>query len=271
MRTYSPDTSSIKPVAANRQDDRQQLGGALANQVRASIILPVMDETELLRKTVSILLEENSSAIQEILIVVSPHSTKPAIEVCRQLAEQHPTLICVREQTLPFLGGAIRDAFDWASGTHVLMMASDLETDPHDAKEMIRVAGEGWDIVTATRWTTGGGFKGYNPVKFVLNWVFQKIIGLSYGTRLTDLTYGYRIFRLSLVKTIAWEELRHPFLLETVIKPLRLGASIAEIPSRWVPRTEGESHNTFLRNFDYFRIAWKTRFQRKETIQKAVR
>ena len=233
--------------------------------IKVSILLPVIDETTSLRKTVEILLAENRESIQEILIVVCKKTTPEAMAVCEELARTS-ALIQVRSQQRPFLGGAMRDGFDWATGTHVLMMASDLETDPSTVKDLIAKAKEGYDIVTATRWTQKGGFSGYNPLKFVLNWAFQRMFRILYGTSLSDLTYGFRIFKSHWVKNIEWEELRHPFLLETVLKPLRLGATIVEIPTVWRTRTEGMSHNTFLQNFVYFRIALKTRFRRKNEL-----
>ena len=231
-------------------------------------ILPVTDETTSLRKTVEVLLAENRREISEILIVACQRTTPAALAVAEELGREHAGLIQVRLQQRPFLGGAMRDAFEWASGSHVLMMASDLETDPATVKELIAKAKDGYDIVTATRWKSGGGFRGYNPLKLFLNGIFQAIFRVFYGTTLSDLTYGFRIFKREWVKTIAWEELRHPFLLETILKPLRLGARVIEIPSPWRARTEGESHNPFWRNFVYFRVALKTRFSNKRRLLK---
>jgi hypothetical protein len=126
---------------------------------------------------------------------------------------------------------------------------------------MIEEARKGWGIVATTRWSKGGSFgKGYNPVKYVANWIFQRVIGALYRTNLTDLTYGYRIWRTELLRNQRWEELRHPFLLECLLRPLQRGAPATEIPVFWEPRKEGESHNPFWRNFLYFRIALKLRF-----------
>lgn len=234
--------------------------------MQAAIILPVIDETISLQKTVEILLAENAPDLSSILVVVCGKTTPAAMAVAEKLAAQHPELIQVRQQKRPFLGGAMRDAFEWATGTHVVLMASDLETDPSKVKELIAKAKEGYDIVTATRWQSQQGFQGYSPVKRMLNWVFQKIFGILYGVSLSDLTYGFRIFKIEWVKKIEWEELRHPLLLETVLKPLRLGARVVEIPCVWQARIEGESHNTFLQNFLYFRIALKTRFRAKQQL-----
>jgi glycosyltransferase involved in cell wall biosynthesis len=238
--------------------------------MQVSIILPVVDETESLRETVRILLAENRPNISEILIVMGKITKPEARAVAEALVREHPGLIVAKDQKKPFLGGAMQDAFEWAQGTHLLMMASDLETDPHDVKHMLAEAKAGeWDIVTMSRWTGekgNSGFKGYNPVKLLANWAFQKSFGLLYGTQLSDLTYGFRVFKLDWVKKIRWEELRHPFLLETMLKPLRLGAKVKEMPTTWKARVEGESHNPFWRNFLYFRIALKTRFRTEEEL-----
>jgi len=230
-----------------------------------SVILPVIDETVSLRKTAQILLSENAADIGEILIIGCGLTTPEAKAVADELVRAD-SRIKLLFQKRPFLGGAMRDAFDWAQGSHILMMASDLETDPAVVKGLIAKAKEGYDIVTATRWNAAGGFQGYSATKFLLNWTFQQTFRIVYGTQLSDLTYGFRIFRADLLKKIAWEELRHPFLLETILKPLRLGASVIEIPCSWNARTEGESHNSFWRNFLYFRIALKTRFRSREAL-----
>jgi glycosyltransferase involved in cell wall biosynthesis len=229
-------------------------------RLAVSVIMPVMDETVSLRETVQIVMDEAGEDVHEMICVVSKYTSKESLAVCEELAAKWPGVVLVRQQEKPYLGGALQDAFSWATGSHILLMASDLETPPHDAKLMIAEARKGWDIVATTRWTGGGGFRGYNPVKYVCNWIFQKAIGALYRTRLTDLTYGYRIWRTELLRGHDWEELRHPFLLECLLRPLLRGATATEIPVFWEPRKEGESHNPFWRNFLYFRIAWKLRF-----------
>jgi glycosyltransferase involved in cell wall biosynthesis len=237
-----------------------------AAALRVSVILPVIDETSSLRKTVDILLAENAGDLAEILILVCENTIPPARAVCDALVREHPLLIRIRSQRRLFLGGAMRDAFEWAEGSHILMMASDLETDPATVKDLLAEARRGFDIVTATRWTAEGGFHGYNPVKYRLNLLFQRSIGWLYGASLSDLTYGFRVFKAEWVKRIAWEEFRHAFLLETILKPMRLGASIAEVPTVWRCREEGASHNPLRQHFAYFRIALKTRLRRKEAL-----
>jgi glycosyltransferase involved in cell wall biosynthesis len=236
-----------------------------------SIILPVINETDSLIKTVETILKDCDTDVKEIITVVCERTTPQSLELCRQLQEKVGERFILMYQTLPFLGGAIRDAFDRASGSHVLMMASDLETPPEKVKDFIEEAKKNPDaIITGSRWIKGGKFDGYNPVKYILNFIFQKLFSFLYRVKLTDMTYGYRIFPTELIQSIRWEELRHAFLFETLIKPLKLGVKIIEIPTPWRSRTEGASQNTFLQNFIYFRIGFKTLFYSKEQILKPI-
>jgi glycosyltransferase involved in cell wall biosynthesis len=230
-----------------------------------TFILPVLNETFSLRKTVDTLFELSGEDFGEILIVVADRTTPESMVVAKNIREQHPGQVRVHKQTRPFLGGAMQDAFETASGDHLMLMSSDLETDPKYLPEFIEKMRTGrWDIVASSRWIRGGGFEGYSRTKILLNWLFQKVFSILYWTRLTDLTYAYRLYRKSALEGIVWEELKHPFLLESLLKPLRLGARITEIPCRWVARAEGTSANSLADTFAYLRIAFKVRFRRKK-------
>jgi glycosyltransferase involved in cell wall biosynthesis len=236
---------------------------------KTTIILPVMNETHSLIKTMDIIERECGQDILEYIFVVCAKTLDESLKVIRSYLKINEKRYIFHQQGLPFLGGAIREAFNLARGSHVVMMASDLETNPQDVKYLIQKTKEfPKAIITASRWIGDSGFKGYNPIKLILNFFFQGIFSFLYRTKLTDMTYGYRIFPTPLVKKIHWEELKHPFLFETILKPLRLGVKVFEIPSRWTARIEGESQNTFFANFKYFKIGLKVRFYPLERILK---
>ncbi len=147
-----------------------------------------------------------------------------------------------------------------ARGSHVIMMASDLETDPDLVPEMIRESkARPGTVITATRWRSGDSFQGYGPAKVIGNWIFQQFFRVLYWSRLSDFTFGYRLFPTSLVKAINWKELRHPFLFETILKPLRLGIPVKEISTSWSARDEGKSQNVFSSYFKYFWVGIRCR------------
>lgn len=232
-----------------------------------SIILPAINETGALCETVNRIEATNGADVLEYLIILCGKTTRDCRATAESLVAQLPQRVRIIEQQLPFVGGAVRDGFEAARGTHVVMMASDLETDPAAIPVMVAESRQQPSaIITASRWRKGGGFEGYNPLKLVLNKVFQGCFAVLYRVRLTDMTYAYRLFPRELVQSIRWEEVRHPFFLETIVKPLRLGVRVVEIPTTWRARTEGESQNTFMRNFEYFRIGLRTLCMSRERI-----
>ena len=229
----------------------------------------MINETFSLIKTVNIILNLSKKDILEIIIVVDKKTTNKSIEIINTLILQKDKLIILHLQKIPFIGGAIQEAFNLARGSHVIMMASDLETDPNLIPLLIEKSKIFPDnIITVTRWKSGGGFKNYSKIKLFANWIFQKIFSLLYWTNLSDMTYAFRIYPINIVRKINWQELKHPFLFETIIKPLRIGVKVIEIPGIWKARTEGVSQNTFLRNFEYFKIGIKVRFLSKSKILK---
>ncbi len=237
-----------------------------------TILLPAMDETYSLSRTVEIIYKTcNRQDLAEFILLLCDRTTEQSRKTARELVEKYAGRlpIYIHDQKLPYVGGAVREGIDLAKGSHVVMMSSDLETDPYVIRKFISVSKRFPDrIVTASRWKSGGGFQHYNKVKLVCNLIFERSIGLFYLTGLTDLTYAYRLFPTDLMQSIRWEELKHPFFLETALKPLRLNVKFVEVPGRWRARTEGVSQNSFFANFRYFRTAWHNRFIPKSRILK---
>ena len=232
------------------------------SKLKVSVILPVINETFSLQKTVEIIIQNSKEDISEIIIVVSKDKTNDdSLRLINRLeTSKYPNLIKTHFQTLPFIGGAIQKGFEMSTGTHIIMMASDLETDPNDVKSLINLSKLNQSsIITANRWIKGGSFKKYNIIKFYLNFLFQLMLRCIFLTKLSDMTYGFRIFPSNLVKEIKWQELRHSFLLETILKPLLMKVNIIEIPSKWEARLEGTSQNSFIENFRYIKTALNIR------------
>ncbi|SFK49720.1 Glycosyltransferase involved in cell wall bisynthesis [Lachnospiraceae bacterium KH1T2] len=235
-----------------------------------TILLPAMDETYSLRETVDTIVRTcNTKDIAEFILLLCDRTSAESRAVANQLVDEYSdqVSIYIHDQKLPFVGGAIREGFDLAKGSHVVLMSSDLETDPNVIQKFIEMSKRYPNrIITATRWSHGGGFERYNKVKLVCNLIFERVIGLFYFSTLSDLTYAFRIFPTKLMQSIEWEELKHPFFLETALKPLRLGVKFIEIPAHWTARTEGVSQNSFFANFKYFKTAWHNRFLKKPQI-----
>ena len=129
------------------------------SKLKVSVILPVINETFSLQKTVEIIIQNSKEDISEIIIVVSKDkTTDDSLRLINHLeTSKYSNLIKTHFQTLPFIGGAIQKGFEMSTGTHIIMMASDLETDPNDVKSLINLSKLNQSsIITANRWIKGG-------------------------------------------------------------------------------------------------------------------
>ncbi|HLF99949.1 MAG TPA: glycosyltransferase [Acidimicrobiia bacterium] len=232
-----------------------------------TIILPVVTETASLDETVRVLHATCDASIDEVLVVVCDRTTPASLARCEAIRGVFGDRVRLHHQTLPFLGGAMREAFALARGSHSLMISSDLETDPSIAHLMIERGREHpGAVITASRWIAGGGFDGYGRVRVWLNWVFQRVTSIMYRRGLTDATFGYRLFPTSLVRDLRWTGLKHELLLETILKPVRLGVDVIEVPMHWTPRRDGESQNSVATQARYIRTLLVTRFLRRASL-----
>ncbi len=223
---------------------------------RVSVVLPVFSETETVRDVVLWHREHLGARLEEIVIVLSPRSGEASRAVCRALADEDPRVRVHIQQQNPGLGRAVREGLERTRGNLVLLMDSDGEMEIETVPRMLAAMERGdCGLVVASRWLRGGGFSGYYPLKYVLNWGFQQLVRALYRTRIHDLTYGFKLMRGDLARGIAWAGTLHEIACETTLKPLRLGVGVAEVPSTWTARTQGVSKNTFLRNFRYVAMA----------------
>jgi glycosyltransferase involved in cell wall biosynthesis len=232
-----------------------------------TFLLPALNETDSLRETVETILRVAVEHVHEIAIIVADRTLPETRAVAQELQSQGIRPIRIHQQQRPGIGGALQEGFALASGSHVMLMASDLETDPALVPEFIACMQEGrWDIVAGSRWLKGAGFDGYGYAKQGLNRLFQAGCRLLYGARLTDFTYAYRLYRRESLQGLRWEETGYAFLLECLLKPLRLGASVTEVPCRWRARREGRSGNSFGQMAHYASTAWRIRRMAREDL-----
>ncbi len=235
--------------------------------MRVSVLLPVYSETDLLTQSIERLKSNLREYLHEILIVVSPKSTPECLALCDRLPREDPRIRTIVQSDRPGIGWAYREAIPHMTGTHGLIICSDLETDPDDARRLVDAAlATGADIVCASRWSSGGGFTGYDPLKLVLNRAFNLIFRVLYRLRIHDITFGYKLITAEVLRRVRWEYGRHEFCAEILLKPVRLGYRAVEVPTKWVKRPEGESKGAFLGNFKFASAAVSILFKPKRSL-----
>jgi glycosyltransferase involved in cell wall biosynthesis len=231
-------------------------------EISLSVVITVLQETYSIRETVERVMEEDHEGyIKEFILMASPKSSPATLTICDDLAREYPMVKVYIQKESPGVGHAIREGIERASGSHVALLASDLETEPEAIDRMVQKIKEtGCDVVTGSRWLSGGGFKKYGMIKLICNWCFQKIFKVLFHTKLTDISYGYKILSKAIADKIDWSGEFHEIYIETTIKPLAAGCRVEEIPTTWTAREEGKSANSFFKNFIYVKKAFAVLF-----------
>jgi len=226
--------------------------------IKLSVVVTVFSETFSIDDTIKILLSLDRGYIHEILLLTSPRASEETFAICRKWEAREPRVRLVVQQNNPGIGWAYREGMEAATGNYVALMAADLETEPAAVDRMVqKLVNTGCDEVIANRWLPGGGFTNYDPLKLVLNWIFQKGFRLLFWTRIGDFTFGLKLLSKEVADAIEWEGKTHEICIETTVKPLKKGYHLEQVPTVWVGRLEGRSVNTFFKNFRYVRMGLK--------------
>lgn len=232
--------------------------------MKISILVTVYSETFSLIETIDRLMKHNRNYIYEIILAISPKSSKECFDICNELSNKNPLIKIHIQKNNPGVGWAIREGMELCTGDYIALVSADLETEPEAVDRMVKKIEEtGCDGVIGNRWLPGGGFSNYDKKKLVLNYIFQKIFKILFRTKLGDLTYGFKILSKKMCDNIKWEGTFHEIYIETTIKPINSKYYIEQIPTVWIGRIEGKSNNSFLKNFRYVDMAFRVLFINK--------
>ena len=142
-------------------------------------------------------------------------------------------------------------------------MGADGETDPCVLPNMIeKYESTNADVVIASRWLVANSFIDYDPLKLRFNQAAQLLCRFFYGSAVTDWTFGYRLYKKSVLNSFKYQELRHPWFLEALLLPVRGGFAVSEVPVTWKARDIGESVIRFSDFVGYLRPIFRIRFSR---------
>jgi dolichol-phosphate mannosyltransferase len=245
-----------------------QSEAAIQTKLSVSIVMPVKDETEGLGQAIEYVVSLESDEIQEVIIVVGAITVPETRKAAEHFQERLPGLVRIVAQDLPGLGGALRSGFASVRGTHAVTLFGDLESDPATIPSMVEMARlHSGAIIVASRWIPGGGFENYERLKYVLNWGGQAFLNLLFGRKCSDYTFGFRLYPKTILDKYAsqWEQTHHPFVLESIVKPILDSTPVREVPTIWRARSEGKSIATLGSYVKYFSLALELFFRHRST------
>jgi glycosyltransferase involved in cell wall biosynthesis len=233
-----------QPAPYRRAPDNARRNGAPLNgDVRVSVVIPALNEA----RNLPYVFAELPTSIHEV-VLVDGHSTDGTAEVAREL---FPAVKIVG-QTRKGKGNALACGFAASSGDVIVMLDADGSTDPREIPAFVSALLGGADFAKGSRFADGGGSSDISGTRRLGNWFFSTLVNAMYGTRYSDLCYGYNAFWRHCLSAISVD--CDGFEVETLlnIRAARAGLRVVEVPSFERDRIHGESN---LRTFrDGFRV-----------------
>jgi glycosyltransferase involved in cell wall biosynthesis len=172
------------------------------------------------------------------VIVVDGGSTDDTADVAHRLWPG----VRVIGQTRRGKGNALLCGFEAARGDVVVMLDADGSADPDEIGLFIDALVHGADFAKGSRFLPGGGSSDITTVRRLGNWILSTAVNILFGTRYTDLCYGYNAFWADRLPQVPFD--CDGFEIETMIniRIAQAGLSVVEVPSYEHDRIHGQSN-----------------------------
>ena len=204
--------------------------------MKTSVIIPTLNE----EKNVPIVLKDlkKMKCVKEI-IIVDGHSKDKTVKIAKRFG-------CKVIYDDKGKGSALREGMKIAKGDIVILMDADCSMIPKEILLLKAGIEAGYDVCMGSRFIQGGGTEDMPLFRKLGNKFFVTLVNLFWGMKYSDLCYGYRAFRKSVIKKLGLK--RDGFGIETEIsiKAAKLGLKVLEVPSFEKARKYGKGK---LRSF----------------------
>ncbi len=239
--------------------------------VTVSLVLPCFNEAENLEAVFA----KIPSFVTEVLLV-DGGSTDDS--VARAIALRPD--ISVLNQHAPGKGLALIIGLLAATGDIVVMADTDCSTDLDEMIDFVVALESGADLAKGTRHLPPGGSDDFTKIRRMGNWLLVRTVNTLFGTKWTDLAYGYAAFWTDMIDKIGLQEIYdieikladdndrrpraygHGFEIETLLfcRTGWSGYAVAEVPSHERERMHGTSNLSAIK--DGFRVLHGIRNER---------
>ena len=203
-----------------------------------NIIIPVRNEEENIIETITAL--ENTDLPAHRIIIIDDYSTDKTKEIVERIAKERENLELITNNYSPGFGNALRTGFEQVKEGVIVPFMADLCDRPEDISRMYKKIEEGYEVICASRYTSGGRIVGRTKrlKVFLSKWAgltLQKLARLP----TSDAINAFKMYRKKVIESIDIKSVGFAASLELFLKAYYKGYKIYEIPTVWRERSKG--------------------------------
>jgi dolichol-phosphate mannosyltransferase len=209
------------------------------------VVIPTYNESENIER---VLHKVRGALPEATVLVVDDGSPDGTADMAEKLGGQIGNIEVLRRSEKAGLGSAYRAGFRWGldRGYEACVeMDADLSHDPDALPGLVApLETGGVELVIGSRYVPGGSIPKWAWHRRLVSRGGNVYASVLLGFGITDSTSGFRAYAASVLGRIALDQIRaegYGFQIEMTYQAKRAGASIVEVPIRFVDRTEGES------------------------------
>lgn len=228
------------------QATRERRAIAAAGAEPLALVVPVYNEAENFPRLVAEI--ERHVPPPFTLYMVYDFEGDTTLPVARELAATRPWLVPVKNDLGRGVINALKAGLAQVRRGPVLVVMGDLSDDLSQVPRLVELYHQGYQVVCPSRYVRGGRQFGGPWLKRTLS----RLAGVSLywlaGLPTHDATNNFRLYDAALVHDLEIESQGgFELALELTAKAHRRGARIAEVPTTWRDRTDGESRFRLVR------------------------
>jgi dolichol-phosphate mannosyltransferase len=212
--------------------------------VRVLVIVPTYNEAENIERVVRATVAALPGAS---ILVVDDGSPDGTAQRVKALQAEVPDLHLLVRPAKSGLGSAYRTGFGWGleRGYEVMVeMDADGSHDPGALVDLLAPIEAGHEVAIGSRYVAGGSIPNWTLHRYLLSRGGNLYASFVLGLHVADSTAGFRAYAASVLSRIPLDQVRaegYGFQIEMTYRAKQAGASIVEVPIRFVDRAQGES------------------------------
>ncbi|KAI7873037.1 dolichol-phosphate mannosyltransferase [Spinellus fusiger] len=227
-----------------------------------SVLLPTYNEREnlpIITWLLARMFVENN--IDWEIVIIDDGSPDGTQEVAKQLQEVYKDRIQLRPRAGKLgLGTAYVHGLQFATGNYIIIMDADFSHHPKFIPEMIRLQAQyDYDIVSGTRYQTGGGVYGWDLKRKLVSRGANYLASLLLRPNASDLTGSFRLYKRDCLTQLIQATVAkgYVFQMEMIVRARQFNYSVGQVPITFVDRVYGESKMGVSEIVQYAQGVWR--------------